>query len=40
VNRRRWIEIFPVTPATILRWHRDLVARKWTFRPNQRLNKR
>ena len=26
VNRRRWPEIFPVTPATILRWHRDLVA--------------
>jgi hypothetical protein len=24
VNRRRWPEIFPVTPATILRWHRDL----------------
>ena len=28
VNRRRWPEIFPVTPATILRWHRDLAARK------------
>jgi hypothetical protein len=26
VNRRRWSDIFPVTPATILRWHRDLVA--------------
>jgi putative transposase len=25
---RRWPEVFPVTPATILRWHRDLVARK------------
>ena len=22
VNRRRWAEIFPVTPATLLRWHR------------------
>ncbi len=39
VNRRRWSEIFPVTPATILRWHRDLVARKWicTGRPGDRL---
>ena len=26
VNRRRWPEIFPVTPATIVRWHRHLVA--------------
>ena len=27
--RRSW-SIFFVTPATLLRWHRDLVARKWT----------
>jgi putative transposase len=36
VNRRRWPELFPVTPATILRWHRHLVARKWTFTDRRR----
>jgi len=30
VSRRRWPQIFPVTPATILRWHRNLVARNGT----------
>ena len=29
VPRRRWAEIFPVTPATILAWHRRLVSLKW-----------
>jgi putative transposase len=29
VTRRRWAEIFPVTPATILRRHRSLAAREW-----------
>ena len=27
--RRRWTEIFPVTPATLLAWHRKLAARKY-----------
>jgi putative transposase len=35
-NRSRWAKIFPVTPATILRWHRSLVARKWTFADRRR----
>jgi putative transposase len=30
------VEIFPVSPATILRWHRSLVARKWTFTDRRR----
>jgi len=29
--RNRWSS-FLVTPSTLLRWHRDLVRRKWTFR--------
>ena len=28
--RPRWSAFF-VTPATLLRWHRDLVARRWTY---------
>jgi putative transposase len=31
IHDRQWAEVFPVTPATILRWHHHLVARKWTF---------
>ena len=29
VPRRRWDEMFAVTPATLLTWHRRLVAHKW-----------
>ena len=28
--RERWVD-FLVTPATLLRWHRELVRRKWTY---------
>ena len=30
LSRERW-GVFLVTPATLLRWHRDLVARSWTY---------
>ena len=29
IPRRRWGEVFPVTPATLLAWHRRLAARKY-----------
>ena len=29
IPRRRWPEVFPVTPATLLAWHRRLTARRY-----------
>ena len=29
IPRRQWARIFPVTPATLLAWHRRLAARKY-----------
>src|SRR5581483_7533307 len=31
VPRQRWGEIFPVTPATLVVWHRRLVSWKWDY---------
>jgi hypothetical protein len=36
VPRRRWGEVFTVTPATLLAWHRRLVARKWDYTSRRR----
>ena len=35
IPRRRWAAIFPITPATLLAWHRRLVAGKYleTYTP-------
>jgi putative transposase len=31
IPRCRWANAFPVTPATLLAWHRRLIARKWDY---------
>jgi putative transposase len=36
VPRRRWGEVFPVTPATLLAWHRRLVTRNWDYASRRR----
>jgi putative transposase len=36
IPRQRWRYVFAVTPATLLRWHRQLLARKWTFAQGRR----
>jgi putative transposase len=28
---REWWAVFLVTPSTLLRWHRELIARRWTY---------
>jgi len=35
VPRSRWADVFPVTPATLLTWHRRLVANKYTSTPHR-----
>ena len=36
IPQRRWGEVFTVTPATLLAWHRRLVTRKWDYTSRQR----
>jgi putative transposase len=36
VPRRRWADVFAVTPVTLLAWHRKLVARKWDYSSRRR----
>jgi putative transposase len=35
IPRRRWAAIFPVTPATLLSWHRRLIATTWDYTPRR-----
>ena len=36
IPRRRWGEVFAVTPATLLAWHRRLVAGQWDYTSRRR----
>jgi putative transposase len=36
VPRRRWGEVFAVTPATLLAWHRRLITRRWDYTSRRR----
>jgi hypothetical protein len=38
--RRKWGRVFPVTPGTLLAWHRRLVAKKWDYADQRRRTKR
>jgi putative transposase len=40
VPRCRWGEVFMVTPATLLAWHRRLVARTWDYTSRRRPGRR
>jgi putative transposase len=36
IPRRRWGEVFMLTPATLLAWHRRLVSRRWDYTSRRR----
>jgi hypothetical protein len=36
IPRRRWDEVFAVSPAALLAWHRRLVIRKWDYTSRRR----
>ncbi|GGW25326.1 hypothetical protein GCM10010294_70630 [Streptomyces griseoloalbus] len=39
IPRRRWREVFPVTPGTLLAWHRKFVAARWDYTARRRIGR-
>jgi putative transposase len=39
IPRHQWGEVFTVTPATLLAWHRRLVSCKWDYTNRRRLGR-
>jgi hypothetical protein len=39
VDRRHWPKIFPVTPGTLLAWHRRFIACKWDYTAHRRIGR-
>ncbi|MFC5058369.1 integrase core domain-containing protein [Saccharothrix xinjiangensis] len=39
VDRRRWQEVFPVTPGTLLAWHRRLIAGRWDYTARRQIGR-
>src|SRR5687768_16554581 len=36
IPRSRWRDVFPVTPGTVLGWHRRFIASKWDYAAHRR----
>jgi transposase len=36
IPRHRWAQVFPMTPSTLLAWHRKLIAKKWDYSQRRR----
>jgi hypothetical protein len=36
IPRHTWGKVFPITPATLLAWHRALVTKKWDYSKRRR----
>ncbi|MET7906671.1 integrase, partial [Streptomyces sp. NPDC005355] len=36
IPRRHWLKTFPITPGTLLAWHRRFIAAKWDYTARRR----